>query len=63
MKDNELKLEDIEARHKLGGALYILFRYIDLAEGGESLAEVELRKPRNLFVCVCEEREDAEHAN
>ena len=23
------------------------------ADGGESLAEVELRKPRNLFVCVC----------
>ena len=33
------------------------------ADGGESLAEVELRKPRNLFVCVCEEREDAEHAD
>jgi hypothetical protein len=57
MKDKELKLEDIEAPHTLGGASYILFRHIDLAEGGKSLAEVELRKPRNLgtyspiFVC------------
>jgi hypothetical protein len=34
MKDKELKLEDIEAPHTLGGESYILFRYIDLAEGG-----------------------------
>ena len=55
-----MKLEDIEAPHTLGGASYILFRYIDLAEGGKSLAEVELRKPRNLFACVREECEDGE---
>jgi hypothetical protein len=43
-------------------ASYILFEYIDPAEVGadSSLAEVELRKPRNLFVCVSEEREDEE---
>jgi hypothetical protein len=43
-------------------ASYILFEYIDPAEVGAdiSLAEVELRKPRNLFVCVSEEREDGE---
>ena len=43
-------------------ASYILFEYIDPAEVGAdiSLAEVELRKPRNLFVCVSEEREDEE---
>ena len=40
----------------------LAFRYINLAEGGKSLAEVELRKPRNLFVYVSEEREDAERA-
>jgi len=48
MKDKALKLEDIEAPHTLGGASYIVFRYINLAEGGKSLAEVDLRKPRNL---------------
>ena len=53
MKDKELKLEDIEAPHTIGGASYMLFRYIDLAakasqKGGKSLAEVELRKSRNL---------------
>jgi len=56
MKDKALKLEDIEAPHTLGGASYILFRYIDHAakasqkrqKGGKSLAEVELRIPRNL---------------
>ena len=43
-------------------ASYILFEYIDPTEVGEdiSLAEVEFRKPRNLFVCVSEEREDEE---
>ena len=41
---------------------YILFEYIDPAEVGAdiSIAEVELRKPRNLFVCVIEECEDGE---
>ena len=36
--------------------------YIDSAEVGAdiTLAEVELRKPRNLFVCVSEESEDGE---
>ena len=36
--------------------------YIDPTEVGENtnLAEVELRKPRNLFVCVREEREDGD---
>jgi hypothetical protein len=38
----------------------LAFRYINLAEGGKSLAEVELRKPRNLFVYVSEKREHAE---
>ena len=37
MKDKELKLEDIEGPHTLGGTSYILFRYIDLAEGGKGL--------------------------
>ena len=43
-------------------ASYIPFEYIDPAKVGEdiSLVEVELRKPRNLFVCVSEEREDEE---
>jgi hypothetical protein len=63
IKDKELKLEDIEVPHTLGGASYIRFRYIDLAEGGKSLAEVELRKPRNLFECVSEEREDGERGD
>jgi hypothetical protein len=40
MKDKELKLEDIEAPHTLGGVSYILFRHINLAEGGKSLAEM-----------------------
>jgi hypothetical protein len=52
MKDNEQQLEDIEASHALDGASYILFRYINLAEGGKILAEVELRNLWNLFVCV-----------
>jgi hypothetical protein len=41
---------------------YILFEYIDPTEVGVdiSLPEVELRKPRNLFLCVSEEREDRE---
>jgi hypothetical protein len=41
-------------------ASYILFEYIDPTEVGAdiSLAEVELRKPRNLFVCVSEERDE-----
>ena len=40
----------------------ILFEYIDPDEVGEdiSLPEVELWKPRNLFVCVSEECEDGE---
>ena len=48
--------------HTLCWASYTLFEYIDPAEVGAdiSLAEVELRKPRNLFVCVSEEREDGE---
>ena len=39
---------------------YILFEYIDPTEVGTDirLPEVEFRKPRNLFVCVSEERED-----
>ena len=47
-------------------ASYILFEYIDPAEVGadislaEVVTEVELRKPRNLFVCVSEEREDGD---
>ena len=43
-------------------ASYILFEYIDPVEVGAdiSLAEVELRKRRNLFVCVREDREDEE---
>ena len=50
MKDNERKLEDIEAPTKLVGASYILFRYIDLAEGGKSLAEVaKTEEP----ICMC----------
>ena len=62
MKDKELKLEDVKAPHTLGSASYILFEYIDPVEVGSdiSLAEVELRKPRNLFVCVSDEREDGE---
>jgi len=49
MKDKELKLEDVKAPHTLGCASYILFEYIDPAEVGAdiTLAEVELRKPRN----------------
>ena len=40
----------------------ILFEYIDPTEVRVviSLSEVELWKPRNLFVCVSEEREDGE---
>jgi hypothetical protein len=34
MKDKDLKLEDIEAPHTLGGASYILFRYIGSWAGG-----------------------------
>ena len=41
-------------------ASYILFEYIDPAEVGADIREVELRKPRNLFVCVSEEREDGD---
>ena len=43
-------------------ASYILFEYIDPTEVGVdiNLAEVELRKPRNLFVCVSADREDGE---
>ena len=57
-----MKLEDVKAPHTLGWASYILFEYIDPAEVGEdiSLAEVCLRKPRNLFVCVSEDCEDGE---
>ena len=58
MKDKALKLEDIEGPDTLGGTSYILFRDIDLAEGGKGLAEVEFRKPSNTFVCLSEERED-----
>jgi hypothetical protein len=62
MKDKELKLEDVKSPHTLGWASSILFEYIDPVEvrADRSLAEVELRKPRNLFVCVSEEREDGE---
>jgi hypothetical protein len=44
---------------------YILFEYIDPTEVGVdiSLPEVELRKPRNLFLCVSEEREDREQGS
>ena len=45
MKDKELKLEDVEAPHTLGGESYILFKYIDLAEICIRLAKVKLRKP------------------
>jgi hypothetical protein len=40
----------------------MLFEYIDPTEVGAdiSLVEVELWKPRNLFVCVSEEREDGD---
>ena len=40
----------------------MLFEYIDPTEVGAdiSLVEVELWKPRNLFVCESEEREDGE---
>ena len=60
MKDNNLTLEDVETPHTLGGSSYILFEYIDPTEVEVviSLPEVELRKPRNPFVCVSEERED-----
>ena len=60
MKDKELKLEDVKDPHTLGWSSYILFEYIDPTEVGPdiSIAEVELRKPRNLFVCVSEEFED-----
>ena len=34
MKDKDLKLEDIEAPHTLGGASYILFRYFGSWAGG-----------------------------
>ena len=39
-----------------------LFEYVDPTEVGTeiSLPEVEFRKPRNLFVCVSEDREDEE---
>ena len=62
MKDKEMRLEDVKAPHTLGWASSILFEYIDPTEvrADNSLAEVELRKPRNLFVCVREEREDGE---
>jgi hypothetical protein len=62
MKDKDLKFEDVKAPHTLGWASYILFEYIDPSEVGAdiSLAEVWLRKPRNLFVCVNEECEDGE---
>ncbi len=49
-------LEVIETPYTLGGTSWILFRCIDLTEGGKSLAKLELLKPRNLFACVSEER-------
>ena len=60
-----MKLEEVKTPHTLGGASYILFEYIDPTEVGADInltmsAEVELRKPRNLFVCVREEPEDGE---
>ena len=57
-----MKIEDVKVPHTLGWTSYILFEYIDPAEVGAhiSLPEVELWKPRNLFVCVIEEREDGE---
>ena len=62
MKDEELKLEDVKDPHTLCWVSYILFEYIDPTEVGSdtSLAEVELWKPKNLFVCVSEESEDGE---
>ena len=62
MKDKEVNLEDVKAPHTLGWSSYILFEYIDPVEVGAdiNLVEVELRKPRNLFVCVNEEREDGD---
>ena len=60
MKDKEMKLDDVECPHTLCGSWYILFEYIDPVEVGPDirLVEVKLRKLRNLFVCVSEERED-----
>ena len=60
MKDKDPKLEDIKVPHT--GLSIIHTIYIDPAEVGAdiSLVEAELRKPRNLFVCVREEREDRE---
>jgi hypothetical protein len=46
VRDKELKLEDIETPHTLGGTSCILFRCIDITEGGKSLAEVELLKEK-----------------
>ena len=53
MKDKELNLEDVKTPHTLGLESYILFEYIDPTDVGAdiSLVEVELWKPRNLFVC------------
>jgi hypothetical protein len=48
LKDKEFKLEGIKAPHTLGGSSCILFGYIDLAEVGIRLAELALRKPKNL---------------
>ena len=59
-QDKKLKLEDVETPHTLGEDSYILLEYINPVEVGTdiSLPEVELRKPRNLFLCVSEDRED-----
>ena len=32
LKDKDLKFEDVEDPHTLGGESYILFKYIDLTE-------------------------------
>jgi hypothetical protein len=52
MKDKEFKFEDIEAPHTLGGASYILFRYIGSWAGGrddedDSLPNAQKKKTLN----------------
>ena len=42
MKDNKMKLEDVEVPHTLGGASYILFEYIDPTKVGTVIRLVEV---------------------
>jgi hypothetical protein len=46
MKDKELKLQEVKAPHKLGGASYMLSLYINSVKEVVSHLEVELYKPR-----------------